>query len=60
MFKSINDIEIDFKKHLHILPFEISKGGFFEAREYKTNLQHIFDVHYLLDADFVLTWQIDN
>ena len=60
MFKSINDIEIDFKKHLHILPFEISKGGFFEAREYKTNLQHIFDVHYLLDADFVLTWQVDN
>ena len=60
MFKSINDIEIDFKHHLHILPFLVQEEGMFETREYKTNRLQIFEMNYLLDSEFVLTWQVDK
>ena len=55
MFKSIDDSGIDFKEHLHILPFSVENSGTFECREYKTTLHETFAMHYLLNPDFVLT-----
>ena len=60
LFKSIDDVEIDFRKHLHILPFTIQDQGMFEAHTYKPGSQYIFDIHYLLMPDFVLTWQVSK
>ncbi len=58
MFKSIDDCEIDFRKHLHILPFNVNDTGSFESIEYKTVNQYKFHINYLLNPEFVLTWQI--
>ena len=59
MFKSIDDEGIDFREHLHIMPFKTEEEGMFESREYKTSKQRIFKIHYLLNSDFVLTWQAE-
>ncbi len=58
MFKCIDDVEIDFKEHLHLAKFDISKSGLITAYEYKTAIQRIYNIHYLLGLDFVLTWCI--
>lgn len=56
MFKVINYSEIDFREHLHILPFEIAEEGTFHAHEYKTAQSNKYKIHYLINSDFVLTW----
>lgn len=55
MFKCMNASEVDFRKHLHILPFTIGERGVFSAEEYRTAEKRIFTVSYLLGSDFVLT-----
>lgn len=59
MFKCMNTPEVDFRKHLHILPFTVSGAGTFVAEEYRTPNRRTFDIHYILHPDFVLTWQVD-
>lgn len=59
MFKCMDTAEVDFRKHLHIAPFSPQKQGIFHAKEYRTEQQRSFQIHYLLKPDFVLTWQID-
>ena len=60
LFKSIDLSEIDFKEHLHILPFTPQQEGVFEAFEYKTCSKRQFAVNYLIHPDFVMTWQMDD
>ncbi len=56
MFKCMDSAEVDFKEHMHIPEFKPESGGVFTGKDYKTSFHRIFDIHYLTDKDFVLTW----
>ncbi len=56
LFKLMHTSEVDFIGHLHILPFAPAESGSFQAREYRTEEQRTYEVHYLTHPDFVLTW----
>lgn len=58
MFKCLDTDAVDFQAHLRIFPFVLQLEGFFLAREYKTEQQRLFLIHYLLHPDFVLTWEV--
>lgn len=60
MFKIMEEGEIDFKKHLHILPFTPQKKGVFHAYETKTEHRKTFQIHYEMLPGAVLTWSVDN
>lgn len=60
LFKSMNTAEVDFREHLQIEPFVPNVEGTFRAREYRTEKQQSFLIHYFIHPDFVLTWQIEN
>ena len=60
LFKILKMGEVDFKEHLHILPFNPQKEGVFEAKEYKTNMQKSYIIHYEVLDDAVLTWAVDK
>lgn len=59
MFKCMETSEVDFREHLHIVPFIVQEQGAFQAKEYRTEQRRYFLIHYLLHPDFVLTWQVD-
>lgn len=56
MFKCMDASAVDFRQHLHVLPFEVKESGTLCAREYRTPRQTEFLIRYLLHPDFVLTW----
>lgn len=58
IFKSISTSEVDFKEHLQIYPFKIASSGSFTAAEYRTKAQLKFEIQYVIQPQFVLTWQI--
>ncbi len=58
MFKILEESEIDFKKHLYIVPFTPQEKGIIQARECKTDKRQYFRIHYEVHPDFVLTWAI--
>ena len=60
MFKCLDTPDVNLQHHLRIFPFSISDSGSFNAEEYRTLDQHKFRIHYLLNAEFVLTWQISS
>ena len=60
MFKCLHTAEVDFREHLHILPFSVSSEGTFDACEYRTDLCRSFLIHYQIHPNFVLTWQKDS
>lgn len=60
LFKSLDRSEVDFKEHLHILPFIPQSEGTFLAFEYKSADKKQFCIHYLIHPDFVMTWQVDS
>ena len=55
MFKCMDTSDVDFRKHLHILPFTVEEQGVFSAVEYRTAEKRNFRIHYYLFPDFVLT-----
>lgn len=59
MFKAMDVSEVDFRKHLRVMPFEVQEHGCFEALECRTEQKRHFHIHYLLHLDFVLTWSVD-
>lgn len=59
MFKCMDTDEVDFRRHLHIEPFELQEQGDFTAHEYRTERKRCFWIHYLLHPEFVMTWNID-
>lgn len=59
MFKCLDVAEVDFRKHLQVIPFIPQEQGAFFSKEYRTELQRTFLIHYQLHPDFVLTWHID-
>lgn len=56
MFKCMNAAEVDFREHLRIEPFRLQEQGVLTAHEYRTEQRQHFQISYLLDPDFVLTW----
>ncbi len=58
LFKLMDTVEVDFIEHLHILPFTQTESGCFQAREYRTEAQRAYEMHYLTHPDFVLTWAL--
>lgn len=56
LFKCMDTSEVDFREHLHILPFNVREQGEFHAREYRTTSQNSFLIRYLVQPDFVMTW----
>ncbi|WP_294080633.1 4'-phosphopantetheinyl transferase family protein [Proteiniphilum sp. UBA5384] len=56
MFKLMEESEIDFRHHLHIHPFTPSIKGIISSTETKTDLNRIFQIHYEVHPDYVLTW----
>lgn len=58
LFKCINASEVNFREHLHILPFITDQQGIFSAQEYRTEKKCTFSIHYYLYPDFVLTMNL--
>lgn len=56
MFKCMDASGVNFREHLHVLPFEVKESGEFCAREYRTARQTQFLIRYLLHPCFVMTW----
>ena len=56
MFKLMNQSDVDFLEHLHILPFVPSESGDMEAVEYRTDLHQTFQISYYTHPDYVLTF----
>ena len=55
-FKSLQQVEVDFIEHLHILPFVLSDEGEMSLRETKTPLQQVFCINYQITDDYIITW----
>ena len=56
MFKLMNQSDVDFLDHLHILPFIPTELGEMEAVEYRTDLHQPFQISYYTHSDYVLTF----
>ena len=56
MFKLMNQSDVDFLNHLHILPFIPIESGEMEAVEYRTDLHQPFQISYYTHSDYVLTF----
>ena len=55
LFKGMNASDVDFREHLHVMPFTPDEQGVFSAAEYRTAEKQIFQIYYYLFSDFVLT-----
>lgn len=56
MFKLMDEQAVDFIDHLHIQPFVLQEEGSFEAREYRSDKERRFLIHYDTHPDYVLTY----
>jgi phosphopantetheinyl transferase len=56
-YKALRKTEVDFIEHLHVLPFTLSEKGSFPLKETKTSKQEIFNIHYRITEDFIITWK---
>ena len=56
MFKLMNQSDVDFLDHLHILPFIPTELGEMEAVEYRTDLHQTFQISYYAHPNYVLTF----
>ena len=56
-FKALWQTEVDFIKHLHILPFTLSGKGTFFLKETKTPDQVVFNIKYQITEDYIITWK---
>ena len=61
MFKCMNASDVDFREHLHVMPFTPDEQGVFSAAEYRTAEKQIFSNLLLFvfrlcpDIEFVVT-----
>ena len=57
VYKSLQETEVDFIKHLHISPFTVSDTGSLLLKETKTSAQETYQIHYRITDDYILTWK---
>lgn len=60
LYKVLDCQEVDFVKHLRILPFKLNENGTLSGAEYRTDRHRSFQIRYLLHPDFVCTWCVDS
>ena len=60
MFKIIEEDEINFITQLYIDPFTVEQEGTMHSKEFRTEKQKSFTIHYWIEKDFVLTYAIDK
>lgn len=60
LFKLIDEGGIDFKKQLHIEPFNPTQTGIIRAFETKTCNSRSYRLCYEVQKEYVLTWVIDS
>lgn len=58
MFKILGFEGVNYLSHLFVQPFTPDNQGVFQARESRSDLNLIFDIHYTIESDFVLTYSI--
>lgn len=58
LFKCMDTESVDFREHLRIEPFAVREQGSFQAHEYRTAAQGVYQIDYRLHPDFVLTWHV--
>ena len=56
-YKAMKQTEVDFIRHLHILPFELSENGILLLKETKTPLQQTFYINYQINEDYIIAWK---
>ncbi|MDR2916736.1 MAG: 4'-phosphopantetheinyl transferase superfamily protein [Tannerella sp.] len=56
-YKALRKTEVDFIEHLHVLPFTLFEKGNFLLKETKTSKQEVFNIHYQITEDFIITWK---
>lgn len=56
LFKMIGQTDVDFRKHLHVYPFEYAAEGKFTAFETRTDTGVSYKLGYRIHPDFVMVW----
>ena len=56
-FKALQQTEVDFIEHLHILPFTLSSRGVLLLKETKTSQQQTFNINYQIAENYIITWK---
>ena len=56
-YKVLQQTEVDFINHLHILPFILSDNGILTLKETKTSMQQTFYINYQINEDYIITWK---
>ena len=56
-FKALQQSEVDFIEHLHILPFVFSDEGLLTLTETKTPWQQSFFINYKIAENYILAWK---
>lgn len=60
LFKMVDEKEVDFIRHLHLLPFAVHSAGYVDAYETRTPRRASFRLAYRVWPDFILTWSSDE
>ena len=60
LFKIIDQQEVDFQRHLHVVPFSYADEGVFTVRETRTSACRDFQLAYKVTPEYVMTWAIKN
>lgn len=55
-YKILNRNNVDFLKHLRVLPFELQDEGCFQLQQTKTDDDELMNIDYKVFPDFVLTY----
>lgn len=55
-FKMLHRRKVDFLKHFKISPFNGTDEGVFQLQEFRTDDNQVFDIHYKVFPEFVLTY----
>ncbi len=56
LFKMIGQPDVDFRRHLHVMPFPYAEAGTFIVRESRTPRMRAFEMGYQVTPDFVWVW----
>lgn len=60
VYKMVGMEDTELKEHIRISPFLPHSQGTFTAQEYRTELQRVYTIHYLVQPDFVLTYSVED
>ena len=56
-FKALQQAEVDFIEHLHILPFALSDEGILTLKETKTPSEQVFSINYKIAENYIIAWK---